>query len=68
MSKNTTNEKNAKPAATEQAPEPIRYYTVVRGPIKVGSMILGRGHKNLRLTPAQALALGDNVREEMPTV
>lgn len=68
MSKKRTIEENANPAAGEQAPEVIAYYTVVRGPIKVGKMILGRGHKNLRLTAAQAAALGDHVRPEMPTV
>lgn len=68
MSKKTTIEENATPAADEQAPEAIAYYTVVRGPIKVGKMILGRGHKNLRLTSAQAAALGEHVRKEMPAV
>jgi hypothetical protein len=68
MSKKASNEENASPAADEQAPEASAYYTVVRGPIKVGKMILGRGHKNLRLTAAQAAALGDHVRPEMPTV
>jgi hypothetical protein len=54
--------KKAKPA------ERPAYYTVVKGPIKVRTMILGKGHKNLLLTAEQAEALGDHVRREMPTV
>jgi len=68
--------KNAQPttdvAAETAAPtvpqERPAYYTVVKGPIKVRSMILGKGHRNLLLTAEQAEALGDNVRREMPTV
>jgi hypothetical protein len=69
--------KNNAPPTTDVAAEttalPVpqerpAYYTVVKGPIKVRSMILGKGHKNLLLTSEQAAALGDNVRREMPTV
>ena len=62
-----TNKQETKEDAAEK-PEPIGYYTVVKGPIRVGKMIIGRGHQKLRLTDAQAATLGDNVRREMPTV
>jgi hypothetical protein len=55
-------------AAAETAALPAAYYTVVKGPIKVRSMILSKGHANLLLTAEQAEALGDHVRREMPTV
>jgi hypothetical protein len=61
------NEQEKKEEAAAK-PEPVGYYTVVKGPIRVGSMIIGRGHQKLRLSAAQAAALGDNVRREMPTV
>lgn len=50
------------------APEPSKLYTVIKGPIKVGAMILGTGHADLRLTAAQAEILKDNITEQMPTV
>lgn len=68
MSKKTSIEETITDAPAPQQPEPLAYYTVVRGPIKVGKMILGKGHRNLRLTAAQAQTLGDHVRAEMPTV
>jgi hypothetical protein len=59
--------KSDKPTETP-APEPTKLYTVTKGPIKVGAMILGTGHVDLKLTAAQAEILKDNITEQMPTV
>lgn len=68
MPKKTPIEETITDAPAPLQPEPVAYYTVVRGPIRVGKMILGKGHRNLRLTAAQAQTLGDHVLAEMPTV
>jgi hypothetical protein len=66
--KKSTDDVAAETAALPVPQERPAYYTVVKGPIKVRSMILGKGHANLLLTAEQAEALGDHVRREMPTV
>jgi hypothetical protein len=65
----TTSKKKAKPATpTEPQPEIKKLYTVTKGPIKVRSMLLAKGHKDLALTDAEAQVLADNVTAQIPTI
>jgi hypothetical protein len=65
----TTSKKKAKPApSADPQPEIKKLYTVTKGPIKVRSMLLAKGHKDLALTDAEAQVLAENVTAQIPTI
>lgn len=66
----TTPKKKAKKTAVTADPQPEikKLYTVTKGPIKVRSMLLAKGHKDLALTDAEAQILADNITAQIPTI